>query len=122
MSYFCNFFSSLFFASKTLSLGFCRVPKSEPDRAYPYVCPAGFGTIGYGHLFVAKHLPITMDEGETYLAADMAVALSAKLPTVRSWPPNRRDDLRQSLTSHSTLASVGCVHRRFDDGSISATV
>ena len=23
--------------------GFCRVPKSDPDRAYPYVCPAGFG-------------------------------------------------------------------------------
>jgi len=30
--------------------GFCRVPKSDPDRAYPYVCPAGFWTIGYGHL------------------------------------------------------------------------
>ena len=37
--------------------GFCRVPKSDPDRAYPYVCPAGFWTIGYGHLCDAKHLP-----------------------------------------------------------------
>ena len=59
--------------------GFCRVPKSDPDRAYPYVCPAGFWTIGYGHLCDAKHLPITMEEGEVYLAADMADALKATL-------------------------------------------
>ena len=59
--------------------GFCQVPKSDPDRAYPYVCPAGFWTIGYGHLCDAKHLPITMEEGEAYLAADMADALRATL-------------------------------------------
>lgn len=59
--------------------GFCRVPKSDPDRAYPYVCPAGFWTIGYGHLCDAKHPPITMEEGEAYLAADMADALNATL-------------------------------------------
>ena len=63
--------------------GFCRVPKSDPDRAYPYVCPAGFWTIGYGHLCDAKHLPITKEEGEAYLAADMADALKA---TLRSCP------------------------------------
>ena len=59
--------------------GFCRVPKSDPDRAYPYVCPAGFWTIAYGHLCDAKHLPITMEQGEAYLAADMADALRATL-------------------------------------------
>jgi len=59
--------------------GFCRVPKSDPDRAYPYICPAGFWTIGYGHLCDAKHPPITMEEGEAYLAADMADALRATL-------------------------------------------
>lgn len=59
--------------------GFCRVPKSDPDRAYPYVCPAGFLTIGYGHLCDAKHPPITLAEGEAYLAADMADALRATL-------------------------------------------
>ena len=59
--------------------GFCRVPKSDPDRAYPYVCPAGFWTIGYGHLCDAKHQPITVEEGEAYLAADMADALRATL-------------------------------------------
>lgn len=72
--------------------GFCRVPKSDPGRAYPYICPAGFWTIGYGHLCDAKHLPITMEEGESYLAADMANALSATLrfcPVLVSEPEER---------------------------------
>ncbi len=60
--------------------GFHRVPKSDPGRrAHPYICPAGFWTIGYGHLCDAKHPPITMEEGEAYLAADMADALRATL-------------------------------------------
>ena len=59
--------------------GFCRAPKSDQNLAYPYVCPAGFWTIGYGHLCDAKHPPITMEEGEAYLAADMADALRATL-------------------------------------------
>jgi lysozyme len=72
--------------------GFCRVPKSDPDLAYPYVCPAGFWTIGYGHLCDAKHPPITMEDGEAYLAADMAEALSATLrycPVLATEPEGR---------------------------------
>ena len=72
--------------------GFCRVPKSAPDRAYPYVCPAGFWTIGYGHLCDSKHRPITMEEGEAYLAADMADALKATLrycPVLATEPETR---------------------------------
>ena len=72
--------------------GFCRVPKSDPKLAYPYVCPAGFWTIGYGHLCDAKHPPITMEEGEAYLAADMAAALRATLrycPVLAAEPDGR---------------------------------
>ena len=72
--------------------GFCRVPKSDPGRAYPYVCPAGFWTIGYGHLCDAKHLPITMEEGEAYLTADMEDALRATLrfcPVLATEPEGR---------------------------------
>ena len=36
-----------------------RVPKADPGRAHPYICPAGYWTIGYGHLCDAKHPPIT---------------------------------------------------------------
>ncbi len=72
--------------------GFCRVPKSDPDRAYPYVCPAGFWTIGYGHLCDPKHPPITRLEGEAYLETDMGDALRAALrycPVLASEPEGR---------------------------------
>jgi len=59
--------------------GFHRVPKNDPGRAHPYVCPAGYWTIGYGHLCDPKHPPITEDEAERYLADDMTTALTATL-------------------------------------------
>lgn len=59
--------------------GFCRVPKNDPGRAYPYICPAGHWTIGYGHLCDPKHPPITGTEAEVYLARDLQTALAATL-------------------------------------------
>jgi lysozyme len=60
--------------------GFHRVPKSDPLlRAHPYICPAGYMTIGYGHLCDTKHPPITQAEAETYLTADLVTALNATL-------------------------------------------
>jgi len=59
--------------------GFCRVPKNDPGRAYPYICPAGFWTIGYGHLCDQAHSPITLVQGEAYLVDDMQLALRATL-------------------------------------------
>jgi len=63
--------------------GFCRVPKNDPARAYPYVCPAGYHTIGYGHLCKPDHQPITEAEAEVYLALDLMTALAA---TIRYCP------------------------------------
>jgi lysozyme len=59
--------------------GFHRLPKHDPHRAYPYICPAGYWTIGYGHLCDSNHLPITEREGDAYLAADLQIALQATL-------------------------------------------
>ncbi|CBJ38757.1 Lysozyme (Lysis protein) (Muramidase) (Endolysin) (Protein gp19) [Ralstonia solanacearum CMR15] len=59
--------------------GFHRVPKVDPMRAHPYVCPAGFWTIGYGHLCDPAHPPITLAQAEAYLAADLMAALNATL-------------------------------------------
>jgi len=73
--------------------GFHRVPTFDPERrAHPYICPAGYWTIGFGHLCDAKHPPITMEEGEAYLAADMADALRATLrycPVLATEPEGR---------------------------------
>lgn len=73
--------------------GFHRVPKSDPlRRAHPYVCPAGYWTIGYGHLCDPKHPPITEHEAEVYLARDLITALNATLrycPVLATEPEER---------------------------------
>ena len=72
--------------------GFHRVPRVDPGRAHPYVCPAGYWTIGYGHLCDPKHLPITEGEAEGYLAADLMTALKATLrycPVLATEPEGR---------------------------------
>lgn len=60
--------------------GFHRVPKFNSERrAHPYICPAGYWTIGYGHLCDSNHPPITEAEAEHYLADDLQTALGATL-------------------------------------------
>ncbi|MCW2313347.1 lysozyme [Rhodoferax antarcticus] len=60
--------------------GFHRVPKNDPLRlAHPYICPAGYMTIGYGHLCAPDHPPITQQAAEAYLAQDLVIALNATL-------------------------------------------
>ncbi len=72
--------------------GFHRVPKHDPGRAHPYVCPAGYWTIGYGHLCDPKHPPINEAEAEVYLSRDLMSALSATLrycPVLATEPEGR---------------------------------
>lgn len=72
--------------------GFHRVPKSDPTRAHPYICPAGFWTVGFGHLCKPDHPPITQEEAEAYLARDLQTALAATLrycPVLATEPENR---------------------------------
>lgn len=59
--------------------GFHRVARADTGRAQPYICPAGYWTIGYGHLCDPKHPPITEAEAEIYLARDLQMALAATL-------------------------------------------
>ena len=72
--------------------GFHRVPKQDPSRAHPYICPAGYWTIGYGHLCDPKHPPITEADAEAYLACDLQTALAATLrycPVLATDPEGR---------------------------------
>lgn len=72
--------------------GFHRVPKHDPARAHPYICPAGYWTIGFGHLCQPEHPPITEVEAEEYLAQDLGVALKATLkycPVLATEPEGR---------------------------------
>ena len=50
--------------------GFHRVVQQRPVvQAVPYLCPAGYWTIGYGILCAKDHPPITLEEGEAMLIA-----------------------------------------------------
>lgn len=72
--------------------GFHRVPKNDAARAHPYICPAGFWTIGYGHLCDARHPSITEAEADAYLARDLNGALTATLrhcPALTTEPESR---------------------------------
>ena len=72
--------------------GFHRVARADPGRVQPYICPAGFWTIGYGHLCDPKHSPITEAEAEVYLARDLQSALAATLrycPVLATEPERR---------------------------------
>ena len=72
--------------------GFHRVPKNDSGRAHPYICPAGFWTIGYGHLCDAAHPAITEAEAEVYLARDLNAALAVTLrycPVLAAEPESR---------------------------------
>ena len=69
-----------------------RVKRGIEITAVPYICPAGFWTIGYGHLCDSKHPPITEAEAEVYLARDLQTALAATLrycPVLATEPERR---------------------------------
>lgn len=60
--------------------------------AAPYLCPAGFWTIGYGVLCQQDHPPITLEEGEAKLAELLPVYVGHALrlsPRLASWPDGR---------------------------------
>lgn len=73
--------------------GFHRVPKFDPEkRAHPYICPAGYWTIGFGHLCDPKHPPITEAAAEAYLVRDLMTALNATMrycPVLATEPGTR---------------------------------
>lgn len=69
-----------------------KVKRGTEITAIPYVCPAGFWTIGYGHLCDSKHPPITEAEAEVYLARDLRTALAVTLrccPVLATEPEGR---------------------------------
>lgn len=69
-----------------------KVKRGIEITAVPYICPAGFWTIGYGHLCDPKHPPITEAEAEIYLTSDLRSALTATLrycPVLTTEPAER---------------------------------
>lgn len=68
------------------------VKRFEGFSQTPYRCPAGYWTIGYGHLCSPDHPPITIEEGERLLLEDLGVAINASYslcPVLYSEPEAR---------------------------------
>jgi lysozyme len=64
----------------------------EGLRLSPYLCPAGYPTIGYGHLCKADQGPITPKQAEALLQKDLALAMKAVLrlcPVLKKAPSGR---------------------------------
>lgn len=56
------------------------VKRAEGWRSAPYICPAGYPTIGYGHVIPSlDHPPITLERGEELLQQDLRVARAGVL-------------------------------------------
>lgn len=73
--------------------GFHRQAKiNDRIMAVPYLCPANYWTIGYGHLCAASHAPITVEEGAEYLEHDLRSSVRAAVrlcPILLLEPPGR---------------------------------
>ena len=82
-----------------------RVKRGIEITAVPYICPAGFWTIGYGHLCDPKHPPITEADAEVYLARDLQTALTATWACAGSAGQPTRGPLPRA-TCPSTAAST----------------
>lgn len=68
--------------------GFHRVVRSAQavsDTAVPYLCPAGYWTIAYGHVCARTHPPVSREQGEVYLHGDLEIARNAVNALIR-WP------------------------------------
>ncbi len=60
--------------------GLHKVVRRQPAISVaPYVCPAGYWTIGYGHLCRADQPAIDDGQAEAFLAADLDIALAGVL-------------------------------------------
>jgi len=65
---------------------------AKPFEGYSpkvYLCPAGYWTIAWGHRCGKDHPPISIEQGEIYLSADMMKALRGAIkycPTLISKP------------------------------------
>ncbi len=60
--------------------------------AVPYICPAGYWTIGYGHLCDKNHPAITREKARDYLNGDLQTAVSAAIrycPILLAEPAHR---------------------------------
>ena len=97
-----------------------KVKRGIEITAVPYICPAGFWTIGYGHLCDPKHPPISEAEAEVYLARDLHTALVATLrycPVLAAEPERlQTSTLRRRINQRDWPGTLRELRRRIYGG------
>lgn len=78
----------------------------EGFSAKPYICPAGFWTIGYGHLCQSSHRQIDKQQAEIYLYHDMQSAYKAVL---RYCPVEMSESRLAALIDFTFNLGAGCL-------------
>lgn len=90
-------------SQQALELAASFVKDYEGFSATPYLCPAGYWTIGYGHLCDKDHPSITKEEAASYLMQDMTAALKA----VHRYCPNIIGDVAKVAALTSWTFNLG---------------
>lgn len=72
--------------------------------AKPYLCPAGFWTIGYGHLCTKDTKPITKEEAETLLQLDF---MRAWVGALRQCPQLVRQSEQRQMAIADFVFNLG---------------
>jgi lysozyme len=93
---------------KITARGITLVKEFEGFSSTPYVCAAGYPTIGYGHLIKAgeHYSAITMIEAETLLLQDIAASEQAVLRLISVPLTSGQFDAITSFTFNLGAASL----------------
>lgn len=91
--------------------GFLLIKQFESFKSLPYLCPANFWTVGYGHVITKGEdfsTGVTPEQGEAILTQDVAVAERAvrRLITVPL-----TDGQRDALVSFTFNLGSGALQR-----------
>ncbi|MFZ4124586.1 MAG: lysozyme [Rickettsiales bacterium] len=62
---------------KTSNTGIDLIKRFEGFSSTPYLCPAGYLTIGYGHVVKESHMEVSEAEAENLLRIDVRIAEQA---------------------------------------------
>jgi lysozyme len=87
--------------------GLDLIKRFEGFYAKPYICPAGYWTIGYGHLCDKNHSPISKEQAEEYLKKDLAIAENGILAYSPTAMADLTDNQFSALVSFAFNLGIG---------------
>lgn len=94
---------------RTSEAGLALIMRFEGFSALPYMCPAGYATVGFGHVVLPHERferPLSETEGKTLLASDVRVAERAVMRFISPIISQGAFDALVSLTFNIGAAAL----------------